>query len=137
MPVGALAKAKHPRLTVFELKSLRYLTAASVRSENGEALPTSRANLAEFLHSIVQVARAIFGAGASSIFLLDEATGELTFEAVAGAGEGALVGQRIPGDRGIAGWVVNSGQAVVVDNLLANPTFARDLAEDTGTCRDR
>ena len=38
------------------------------------------------LQSTVEVARAIFGAKASSIFLLDEQTDELVFEAVAGEG---------------------------------------------------
>ena len=40
----------------------------------------------ELLQSIVEVARAIFGATASSVFLLDEETDELVFEAVAGEG---------------------------------------------------
>jgi aspartate aminotransferase-like enzyme len=38
----------------------------------------------ELLQSVVEVARAIFRAKASSVFLLDEATDELVFEAVAG-----------------------------------------------------
>src|SRR5262249_8557301 len=40
------------------------------------------------LGAIVEVARAIFRAKASSILLLDEDTGELVFEAVSGEGEG-------------------------------------------------
>ncbi len=83
------------------------------------------------LQSVVDVARAIFGAAASSIFLLDEASGELVFEAVSGEGEEFLVGTRFPADRGIAGWVVTSGEAVVADDLAGSRTFARDLAEST------
>jgi hypothetical protein len=49
----------------------------------------------ELLQSIVDVARAILGARASSIFLLDEATDELVFEAVSGEGA-ALLGHRFP-----------------------------------------
>ena len=48
------------------------------------------------LQSIVDVARAIFKAKASSIFLLDEEADELVFEAVAGEGSDSLVGQRFP-----------------------------------------
>ena len=48
------------------------------------------------LQSIVEVARAIFGAQAASIFLLDEDADELVFEAVAGEGEGELVGPPLP-----------------------------------------
>ncbi|MEO9237444.1 MAG: GAF domain-containing protein [Jatrophihabitantaceae bacterium] len=85
----------------------------------------------QLLQSVVEVARAIFGAAASSIFLLDRATNELVFEAVSGQGEQSLVGSRFPADRGIAGWVVSSADAMVVDDLTGNSAFARDLAEST------
>ncbi len=84
------------------------------------------------LQSIVDVARAIFDAAASSIFIVDRGAGDLVFEAVSGAGEGTLVGQRIPANRGIAGWALTSGQPFMVDDLSANVRFARDIAESTG-----
>jgi len=55
------------------------------------------------LAAIVQVARAIFHARAASVLLLDEAAGELVFEAVVGEGEDDLVGRRFPAGTGIAG----------------------------------
>jgi hypothetical protein len=55
------------------------------------------------LQSIVDVARAIFDARASSIFLLDEEAGELVLEAVSGEGQEDLVGMRFPSSAGIAG----------------------------------
>lgn len=85
----------------------------------------------ELLQSVVETARAIFGAAASSIFLLDEPAGELVFQAVAGEGEEFLVGRRFPAGRGIAGWVVSSGEPMVVDDLTQDRSFARDLAEST------
>lgn len=85
----------------------------------------------ELLQSVVEVARAIFGAQASSVFLLDEEADELVFQAVAGRGEGFLVGRRFPASGGIAGWVVASGEPVVVDDLADNPAFDRGLAEST------
>jgi len=96
-----------------------------------EGRVVASADAVELLQSVVQVARAIFGAAASSVFLLDQATNELVFLAVAGAGEQSLVGTRFPSNRGIAGWVVMSGDAMVVDDLSANTMFARDLAEST------
>ena len=84
------------------------------------------------LRSIVQVARAIFGARASSIFLLDEATDELVFEAVVGEGEETLVGQRFPSGKGIAGWVLVTRQPIVIENVGEDPRFARDVAQSTG-----
>ena len=47
----------------------------------------SESAYAELLRSVAEVARAIFGARAASIFLLDEATDELVFEAVVGEGD--------------------------------------------------
>ena len=84
------------------------------------------------LQSIVEVARAIFRARASSIFLLDEETDELVFEAVAGMGSEELVGTRIPSSTGIAGWVLVTRQPLVLDDVQSDPRFARGVAEKTG-----
>ena len=87
---------------------------------------------AELLRSIVEVARAIFGAKASSVFLLDEEADELVFAAVAGEGEQKLVGTRIPSSTGIAGWVLVTRQPLVLEDVQNDPRFARDVAEATG-----
>jgi GAF domain-containing protein len=84
------------------------------------------------LQSIVDVARAIFQAKASSIFLFDEATDELVFAAVAGEGSGSLVGTRIASDTGIAGWVLSSHTPLVLEDVQNDPRFARDVAKQTG-----
>ncbi len=84
------------------------------------------------LQSIVDVARAIFHAKASSIFLLDGETEELVFEAVSGEGEEDLVGMRLPASTGIAGWVLVTRQPLAIDDLASDPRFARGAAEQTG-----
>jgi GAF domain-containing protein len=84
------------------------------------------------LQSIVEVARAIFKAKASSIFLLDEVADELVFEAVAGEGSDALIGKRFPSSTGIAGFVLVSRQPLVIEDVVADPRFAREAAEGTG-----
>jgi len=86
----------------------------------------------DLLQSIVEVARAIFGARASSIFLHDERTDELVFEAVAGEGAEELLGRRFPSSTGIAGWVLVTRQPLVVEELADDPRFAREAAESTG-----
>ena len=60
------------------------------------------------LASIVEVARSIFQARASSILLYDEETEELVFAAVVGEGEEELHGLRFPAGTGIAGWVLTT-----------------------------
>jgi GAF domain-containing protein len=84
------------------------------------------------LSAIVEVARSIFGAKASSILLLDEETNELVFEAVVGEGEDELVGMRFPAGTGIAGWVLATGTPLVIEDVQQDPRFATDVAEDTG-----
>jgi GAF domain-containing protein len=84
------------------------------------------------LSAIVEVARSIFGAKASSILLLDEHTDELVFEAVVGEGEETLLGTRFPAGKGIAGWVLATRTPLVIEDVRGDPRFARDVAEDTG-----
>src|ERR671935_1479365 len=89
-------------------------------------------NYRALLQSIVEVARAIFAAEASSIFLLDEQTDELVFEAVAGAGADELVGRHFPSSTGIAGWVLVTRQPLVIDDVAEDPRFGKEVAESTG-----
>ena len=84
------------------------------------------------LGAIVEVARSIFGAKASSILLLDEEAEELVFAAVVGEGEETLVGLRFPAGTGIAGWVLATRTPLVIEDVDKDPRFASDVAEDTG-----
>jgi GAF domain-containing protein len=84
------------------------------------------------LHSVGQVARAIFAAKASSILLLDEEANELVFEAVVGEGEESLLGRRFPAGTGVAGWVLATRTPLVIEDVSRDPRFAKDVAEDTG-----
>jgi len=86
----------------------------------------------ELLRSVVGVARAIFAARASSILLLDEDANELVFEAVVGEGEEGLLGRRFPAGTGVAGWVLATRTPLVIEDVAADPRFAKDVAEGTG-----
>jgi GAF domain-containing protein len=84
------------------------------------------------LQSIVDVARAIFKAKASSILLLDEEADELVFEAAADEASEELIGKRFPSSTGIAGFVLVSRQPLVIEDVLTDPRFSRETAESTG-----
>jgi GAF domain-containing protein len=86
----------------------------------------------ELLRSITAAARELFDAAACSLALLGPAQETLTFHVASGAGAQEVVGQRVPVDRGIAGWVVSSGQPVAVADVARDPRFAADVAEATG-----
>jgi GAF domain-containing protein len=84
------------------------------------------------LRSTVEVARAIFHAKAASVFLFDEETDELVFEAIAGEGADRLIGTRFPSSTGIAGWVLVTQEPLVIEDVTKDTRFARDAAESTG-----
>ncbi|HZQ82935.1 MAG TPA: GAF domain-containing protein [Gaiellaceae bacterium] len=103
-----------------------------LRAAVAAGLLGSEQEFARLLRSIVEVARAIFGAKASSIFLLEEEANELVFAAVAGEEEQFLVGRRMSASSGIAGWVASARTPLVLEDVQSDPRFARDVAEDTG-----
>jgi len=84
------------------------------------------------LQAITDTARAIFHAKAASVFLYDEDSDELVFEAVSGEGEQALVGRRFPSGTGIAGWVLATNQAIVLDDVTRDVRFSEQAAASTG-----
>jgi GAF domain-containing protein len=84
------------------------------------------------LQSIVELGRAVFGAGACSIMSHDAQNRELLFEAVAGEGANTLVGRRLPATTGLAGWALASEEPISVADVSHDPRFARDVAESTG-----
>jgi signal transduction protein with GAF and PtsI domain len=83
------------------------------------------------LQCVVEVAKAAFRARACSVFVVDDQTGELVFEAVAGEGQDHLVGSRFSAGTGIAGWVGASGQPLIADDL-SGTTFSQEAASETG-----
>ncbi len=107
------------------------MSADEFRAAIAAAVLGTEEGFAALLRSVVEVARAIFGARAATIFLLDEETDELVFEAIAGVGT-ELVGRRVPSDTGLAGFVLGSRQPLVLEDIQNDPRFARDVAESTG-----
>lgn len=86
----------------------------------------------ELLGSIVATARRLFGAEACSLALLDEAGEELVFLVADGRAASDVVGIRIPSTQGIAGFVVQSGQPMSIEDVQRDPRFSSDVAETTG-----
>ena len=84
------------------------------------------------LQELADTARATFGARAVSILVADAGAGELVFAAVSGEGADTLSGRRISAARGIAGWVLETGQPLVVEDVTQDPRFAAGFARSTG-----
>jgi signal transduction protein with GAF and PtsI domain len=56
----------------------------------------------------------------------------LEFKVSYGHGNDDVVGQRIPLDSGIAGYVVMTGQPIAIADVLQDPRFNQDFAKSTG-----
>ena len=96
------------------------------------AAALSAGGYSALLDSIAAAGQALLNGAACSVALLDDAHEELVFTAAAGAGAAGVLRQRVPINRGIAGWAVSSGQAIFVEEVTHDPRFARDVAEATG-----
>jgi GAF domain-containing protein len=86
----------------------------------------------DLLRSTVRLTRLAFGAAAASIFLYDSERDSLVFEAASGTGEDRIYGFAIPADRGVAGWVYQTGETVLVRDVRQDARFDHEFAERTG-----
>ena len=84
------------------------------------------------LQSIVDAAGRIFGAAAASILLVIEQEQVLEFKVAYGASDHDLVGTKFPLDKGIAGYVVMTGQPIAISNVRQDARFNQDFAKSTG-----
>lgn len=108
-----------------ERRAREALAASSVRLN-------SLLNLPDLLHAIIQTATELLGAETSSLMLLDEATGELTFEVATGEAGAGVKELRVPADQGIAGWVLQNGQPTILNDVAADPRFYGAIDETSG-----
>jgi GAF domain-containing protein len=95
-------------------------------------LLSSTLKLDELLELITEAAAELLGAETSSLLLLDDETGELTVDIATGERGHEVVKKRVPAGVGIAGWVVEHGEAAVVDSPGDDPRFYGDIDAKTG-----
>jgi GAF domain-containing protein len=108
------------------------MTDRDLRAAVAAGILPAEQQFAVLLQSIADVGRAIFGARAASILLLDEAADELVFAAVSGEGQESLIGRRLPSGTGVAGWVLVTRQPLVIEDVGEDERFSLDAAESTG-----
>lgn len=84
------------------------------------------------LNSIVAAAARIFGAAAASLLLVNEEEQVLEFKVAYSPSDSGLIGQKFPLDKGIAGYVVMTGQPIATSNAHQDTRFDQDFAKSTG-----
>jgi sigma-B regulation protein RsbU (phosphoserine phosphatase) len=67
-----------------------------------------------------------------ALLLRDEDTNELVFVLVQGSVHETLPGYRIPGNEGIAGWVAEHREPVIVNNVRGDPRFSPQVDQSFG-----
>jgi len=96
-------------------------------------LINSSLQLDEVLENIMTTSRSILGADACSLMLVDEKSDELVFEVAQGPVADKLKGgMRIRRGQGIAGYVHDSGQPLLIENAYEDTRFNREFDRMTG-----
>jgi len=111
--------------TLVQIKRL----LSSIEAGGKAILPGTHDDL---LKSIVEAAGRIFNAAAASILLVNEQEQVLEFKVAYGASNRDLVGVKFPLGKGIAGYVVMTGQPLAISNVRQDARFNQDFAKSTG-----
>ncbi len=99
--------------------------------EVGQAL-VSTLDLDGLLDAILRGASRVLEVNVTSIFLLDEETGELVFRSGTGTDASVLVSLRLAPGQGIAGWVAQHGEPLLAHDAQSDPRFSPAFDEITG-----
>jgi len=109
-------------------KRLRELTFLHETSQ----VLTATLDLDSVLHSLMAQVRDHFQVEATSAALLDEETGELVFRVAVGEAADEVVGMRMPPDEGVAGWVIQTGEPLLVPAAHDDERFYSGIDDATG-----
>jgi signal transduction histidine kinase/ActR/RegA family two-component response regulator len=91
------------------------------------SLVNTTLNLAEVLGLIMRYVNRVTNSMASSLMLLDDTTGELVLSVPTGPKAKKLTDLRIPAGEGIAGWVVQHGQPLLVPDVRKDERFYNEI----------
>jgi signal transduction histidine kinase len=84
------------------------------------------------LKLVIGEVRSLLDTEGASVLLRDPASDDLVFAAVAGTGSEELVGTRMPVTRGIAGWVMQNRQPVLVEDAQSDSRLYPDVGQKIG-----
>jgi diguanylate cyclase (GGDEF)-like protein len=115
---------------IVELK--RQVERHSLFHEVGKAL-FSTLDLQKILQTIMEKISDLLQPDTWSLLMLDENTQELYFEIAIGAGAEKLRDVRLKLGEGVAGWVAQTGEPLLVENTSHDPRFTPKVDELTHT----
>jgi diguanylate cyclase (GGDEF)-like protein len=119
-----------PREEIAELK--HQIERLSLFHEIGKAL-ASTLDLQKILQTVMEKISDLLQPDTWSLLMLDESSQELHFEIAIGVGADKLKDVRLKVGEGIAGWVAQTGEPVLVEDVKRDPRFTRRIDELTHT----
>jgi signal transduction histidine kinase len=93
---------------------------------------SSSLELDRVIDSIMSRVREVLICEASSVILWDEIKDSLVFYAASGAGAKDVKGLSIPRGKGVAGWVFDNQEAVIIENAQDDSRFYPEIDKITG-----
>ncbi len=111
--------------------SQRRVQALSALAHTAQVV-TESLNIDEIIERILKRTISSLDAEAASVALLDEKTDTLEFKFVSGKSADHLVGLRLKRGQGIAGWVVENSEPVVIPDVKEDSRFYPKIDEQTG-----
>ncbi len=92
----------------------------------------SSLELEQVLVRILETLRHQMNVVASSVWLIDEQTGELVCHYATEPGKKVVLGWRLAPGQGIAGWVASTGRSLLVPDVRRDPRHFKAVDEQTG-----
>ena len=108
----------------------RQIERLSLFHEVGKAL-ASTLDLQKILQTVMEKISDFLQPDTWSLLMLDEATQELYFEIAIGSGAHKLKDVRLKLGEGIAGWVAQHGEPLLIEDVKRDPRFSRRFDELT------
>ena len=112
-------------------ESQRQVQVMGTLAETSRAI-TATLELDEVLRQILTRTRHDLGVEAASIALMDADSGLLEFKLAEGPVMDGVIGLKLKPGEGIAGWVAEHGQPVIVPEVKKDPRFDSDVDRQTG-----
>jgi NtrC-family two-component system sensor histidine kinase KinB len=112
-------------------QSQRQMKAMVALAETARVVSASL-DLNEVLQRILSQTMSTLDVEAASLALIDEETGELEFKVASGSGAESMIGIRLNRGEGIAGWVVDRGEPIIVQDVQKDKRFYPDVDQQIG-----
>jgi len=107
-------------------KCIRHAAAIETLMEIARAL-ASPSEIQEILEQIMYQVSRLLSPKAWSLLLKDEVTGELEFQVVISDVADRLKGVRLPRGHGVAGWVAENGESLIIPDVRCDSRFADEF----------